>query len=115
MLVGVRRPGLSGVCGAECHNDGHLLHRPDEGGPDFCRRLRDDDPGLAQSSHLGGGCAFATGNDRSGVPHAATGRRRGAGDEGSHRLAAMLPDPGGGFLLPNEVGLKATFAAVRAA
>jgi polyisoprenoid-binding protein YceI len=49
------------------------------------------------------------GNDRIGV------ELEGTVDRTDFGLEWNAPLPGGGFLLPNEVGLKATFAAVRAA
>ena len=50
-----------------------------------------------------------SGNDRIGVELAGT------IDRTDFDLNWNAPLPGGGFLLPNEVGLKASFAAVRAA
>jgi polyisoprenoid-binding protein YceI len=49
------------------------------------------------------------GNDRIAV------ELEGTVDRTDFKLEWNAPLPGGGFLLPNEVGLRATFAAVRAA
>ncbi len=74
--------------------------RHDGGG--FC----DSHAGILQCLDFGCSGAFTTGDDGSGVAHAASGRRGGAGDECSNGFGAVLADPFCGFFF----GATANFA-----
>ena len=63
------------------------------------RALHDVHAGGGQRRHLLGRRAFAAGDDRAGVAHAASGRRRLARDEADDRLLEVRLDPGGGLFL----------------
>ena len=55
------------------------------------RALHDLHAGRGQRRHLFGRRALAAGDDRAGVAHAASGRRRLAGDEADDRLLEVAP------------------------
>src|SRR6185436_19454737 len=75
--------------------------------------FRDGDAGIFQRADLRGGSPLPSAHDRTGVSHAASGRRGGSGDETRDWLAAVLLDPLGGFFFRSAADFADHDDAVR--